>query len=82
MLYKNIFHDYLLNIIPRIDINNLIKETDKDTIENIIKSLLHLNNNSDLRILQDTMLKIQKYNEIIESILTAMHISLEYCMFA
>jgi len=67
MLYKNIFHDYLLNIIPRIDINNLIKETDKDTIENIIKSLLHLNNNSDLRILQDTMLKIQKYNEIIES---------------
>jgi hypothetical protein len=67
MLYKNIFHNYLLNIIPRIDIKNLIKETDKDAIENIIKSLLHLNHNSDQRVLQDTMNKIDKYKEIIES---------------
>jgi hypothetical protein len=67
MLYKNIFHNYLLNIIPRIDVNNLIKETDKDAIENIIKSLLHLNHNSDERVLKDTMLKIEKYNDILKT---------------
>jgi hypothetical protein len=67
MLYKNIFHNYLLNIIPRIDVNNLIKETDKDAIENIIKSLLHLNHNSDKRVLEDTMLKIEKYNDILKT---------------
>ena len=67
MLYKNIFHNYLLNIIPRIDINNFIKTTDKDAIENIIKSLLHLNNNSDEGVLEDTMIKIEKYNDIIKS---------------
>ena len=67
MLYKNIFHNYLLNIIPRIDINNLIKETDKDAIENIIKSLLHLNNNSDQRILKDTMIKIEDYNDTLKT---------------
>ena len=67
VLYNNIFDNYLLNIIPRIDIKNLIKGTDKDAIENIIKLLLHLNNNSDQRVLQDTMNKIEKYNEVIES---------------
>ena len=67
MLYKNIFNNYLLNIIPRIDINNLIKETDKDAIENIIKSLLHLNNNSDQRILKDTMIKIEDYNDTLKT---------------
>ena len=67
MLYKNIFNNYLINIIPRIDINSFIKDNDKNAIENIIKSLLHLNDDSDEKILKKINDDIQKYNDVLES---------------
>jgi hypothetical protein len=67
VLYDNIFNNYLINIIPRIDLKDFIKESNRDVIENIIKSLLHFNNTTDKRVAQDIMSKIEKYNDILAS---------------
>jgi hypothetical protein len=67
VLYDNIFNNYLINIIPRIDLKDFIKESNRDVIENIIKSLLHFNNTTDKRVAQKIMSKIENYNDILAS---------------
>ena len=70
MLYNNIFNNYLINIIPRIDIYDNIKEANKeyntDVFEYIIKSLLHFDDKGDKEVLEGIMKKIEKYKDVLK----------------
>jgi len=70
MLYNNIFNNYLINIIPRIDIYDNIKEANNeyntDVFEYIIKSLLHFDDKGDKEVLEGIMKKIEKYKDVLK----------------
>ena len=75
MLYNNIFNNYLINIIPRIDIYDNIKEANKeyntDVFEYIIKSLLHFDDKGDKEVLEGIMKKIEKYKDVLKKSIIA-----------
>ena len=63
ILYDNIFKNYLIDIIPRIDIEGKVTE---ENIEVIIKGLVNYNDKSIY--LQNFTEKINKYNENISEL--------------